>query len=258
MLEVIEDLTLKNLNGIKHGFFTRAGGVSTGIYSSLNCAFPSNDHPDNVRENRRRAMAHLRYSLESLITVRNIHSNKATIVEQPWNEDKKPEADAMVTKLSGIVLGSDSADCPIILFADDVTGIIGLAHAGWRGAKAGIIENTVEKMLLLGAKHHQISAAISPCIAQNSYEVSQEFQQQFLKENSSNSNYFISSNKENYFLFDLLGYVKNRLLRLNLNVVSSEVAFDTYSDERRFFSCRRAAHRNEPWFGGHFSCIALK
>ena len=257
MLEVIEDPTLKKLNGIKHGFFTRAGGVSADIYSSLNCAFPSNDNPDSVRENRRRAIAHLGYPLESLVTVRNIHSNKVVIIEKSWNESEKPEADGMVTKISNIVLGSDSADCPIILFADDIAGVIGLAHAGWRGAKAGIIEDTVEKMILLGAKHQQISAAISPCIAQNSYEVSQEFQQQFLEDNLSNHNYFISSNKENHFLFDLPGYVKSRLLKLNLKFASSEVAFDTYSDEKRFFSCRRATHRNEPWFGGHFSCISL-
>lgn len=257
MLEVIEDATLKKLSAIKHGFFTRAGGVSTGIYSSLNCAFPSNDNPDSVRENRRRVMAHLGYQLESLITVRNSHSNKAVIIEQPWCESEKPEADGMVTKISNIVLGSDSADCPIILFADNITGVIGLAHAGWRGAKAGIIEDTVEKMILLGAKHQQISAAISPCIAQGSYEVNQEFQHQFLKDSSSNHNYFISSNKENHFLFDLLGYVKSRLSKLNLKIVSSEVAFDTYSDER-FFSCRRATHRGEPWFGGHFSCISLE
>ncbi|HSW69442.1 MAG TPA: peptidoglycan editing factor PgeF [Gammaproteobacteria bacterium] len=257
MLEVIEDASLKKSGAIKHAFFTRVGGVSAGIYSSLNCAFASNDHADNIRENRRRAVAQFEYPLESLITVRNIHSNRAIIIEQSWSEDKKPEADAMVTKLSKIVLGSDSADCPIILFADDMAGVIGLAHAGWRGAKAGIIENTVEQMLLLGAKPRQISAAVSPCIAQCSYEVSQEFQQQFLKESLLNRDYFISSNRENHFLFDLLGYVKNRLFQLNLRSVSSEVAFDTYSDEKRFFSCRRALHRSEPCFGGHLSCISL-
>jgi YfiH family protein len=256
-LEVIHDSTFESLDTIQHGFFTRLGGVSTGIYSSLNCAYPSNDNPDNVRENRRRAMSYFRCSLESLVTVKNMHSNSAIIVDQIWREQQKPEADAMVTTLPNIVLGSDSADCPIVLFVDEQAGVIGLAHAGWRGAKTGIIENTIERMISLGAKSQYISAAISPCIAQGSYEVSWDFQKQFLVDHQSNQAYFIPSTKESHYLFDLLGYVKNRLINLNLKYVSSEAAIDTYSDER-FFSCRRAFHRNESWFGGHFSCISMK
>jgi YfiH family protein len=256
-LEILQDSTLKKLDAVHHGFFTRFGGVSSGIYSSLNCAYPSNDHPDNVSENRKRAMTYFRSSLESLVTVRNIHSNVAILVGHPWQEQEKPEADAMVTILPNIVLGSDSADCPIILFADEQAGVIGLAHAGWRGAKSGIIENTVEKMVLLGAKNQHISAAISPCISQTSYEVNLDFQKSFLADNQANKNFFIPSAKKYHFLFDLPGYVKNRLLKLNLKSVSSETAIDTYADER-FFSCRRALHRGEAWFGGHFSCISIQ
>jgi len=258
MIEILEDPTLKKLNFIRHGFFTRLGGVSTGIHASLNCAHPSNDEPSNVRENRQRAMLHLGHTLESLVTVRSIHSNTAIIVDKPWQEQNKPEADAIVTKLPQIVLGSDSADCPIILFADNHAKIIGLAHAGWRGARSGIIEATIEKMLLLGGKCAHIAAAISPCIAQNSYEVSAEFQQQFLEDDSYNQHYFKNSHKQNRFLFDLLGYVKNRLAKLNLKSVSSEVAIDTYSNEEKFFSCRRAFHKGEEWFGGHLSCISIQ
>ena len=161
-LEIIHDSSFKKLRTIQHGFFTRSGGVSTGIYSSLNCAYPSNDDPENVRENRRRVMRYFGYSLESLVTVKNTHSNIAVIVDQPWHEQEKPEADGLVTSLPNIVLGSDSADCPIILFADTQSGVIGLAHAGWRGAKSGIIEKTIEQMILLGAKNQHIIAAMSP------------------------------------------------------------------------------------------------
>jgi YfiH family protein len=254
LIEILQDPAFNKLDKIKHGFFTRIGGISNGVYSSLNCAYASNDNPENVRENRKRIMNQFGHRLESLVTVRNIHSNKVMTVDQPWQEKEKPEADGMVTALPNLVLGSDSADCPIILFADDEMGVIGLAHAGWRGAKSGIIENTIAKMISLGAKNQNILAAISPCIAQTSYEVSFDFQKQFLIDDPDNEGYFIPSNKESHFLFDLLEYVKTRLSKLNLKFISSEIATDTYSDER-FFSCRRALHKGESCFGGHFSCI---
>lgn len=192
------------------------------------------------------------------MTVQNIHSNRALIVDETWQEEQIPQADALVTNQARIVLGSDSADCPIILFADEVSNVVGLAHAGWRGAKNGIIEATIERMVSLGAKHQNISAAISPCIAQNSYEVSLEFYQQFVSEGLDNQCYFKDSNKKQHFLFDLLGYVKNHLIQLNLKFVSSEVAFDTYTNEKKFFSCRRAKHKGDQDFGGHLSCIFIK
>ncbi len=258
MSEIIKDPFLENIATIKHAFFTRKGGVSEGWYDSLNCSYAGLDNPEKVQENRSRAMNYLGCSLNSLVTVKNCHSNKVVLVEHPWDESMKPEADAMVTQLSGIVLASDSADCPIILLVDEQMGIIGLAHAGWKGARAGIIESTVLKMIELGASSSEITASISPCIHQNSYEVSQEFHDQFLKDGSKNKCYFKDSIRPSYFQFDLLNYVKDRLIGLNLKKVSSEAAFDTYPDEERFFSCRRATHRGEPDFGGHFSCIFIR
>ncbi|NNM43092.1 MAG: peptidoglycan editing factor PgeF [Chlamydiae bacterium] len=258
MLEVLEDPFLKKIEIVGHGFFTREGGVSLGVHGSLNCAYPTSDNSDNVRENRRLAMSYFGYPLESLASVRNVHGNTVVVVDKLWDENQKPLADGMVTKKAGIILGSDSADCPIVLFADEQAKVIGLAHAGWRGAIKGVIEATVEQMVSIGATHEHISAAISPCIAQNSYEVSLEFFEQFIDQDVGNKSYFTNSTKANHFLFDLLGYVKNRLYRVNVKVVSSEVAFDTYSDERRFYSCRRATHRAEKCFGGQLSCIYLK
>ena len=153
------------------------------------------------------------------------------------------------------MLGSYSADCPIVLLADDIENVIGIAHAGWRGAKSGVLEATVNNMMSLGAKPEHIVSAISPCIAQDSYEVNADFYQQFLEEDKFNQAFFKDSPKENYYLFNLLDYVKHRLKKLNLKSISSEVAFNTYEDERRFFSCRRAFHKGEPDFGGHLSCI---
>lgn len=257
MLEVLEDSILKKQRMVRHGFFTRLGGISTGIYASLNCAYASEDSPDNVQENRRRVTSYFGYPLDLLVTVKNTHSNKTVIIEKPWSENLKPIADAMVTNQPKIILGSDSADCPIILFADSHAKVIGLSHAGWRGAKSGIIESTVEKMISLGSNPSDIVAAISPCIGQNSYEVGDEFYQQFFDEDKNNQSYFKNAQKTKHFLFDLLGYVKGRLFKLNINLVSSEVAFDTYLDER-FFSCRRSTKKGESSFGGHFSCIFME
>ena len=147
MIEIIESPLLRNLTTIQHGMFTRNGGVSKGCYSSLNCNSESKDSPDNVRENRRRAMSHINHSIESLVSINCVHGKEVVIVNKPWQEYEKPKADAMVTNLPGVVLGSDSADCPIILFANELAGVIGWAHAGWRGAKSGVIEETVKKML---------------------------------------------------------------------------------------------------------------
>jgi len=257
MLEVIQDPHLAKLASIQHGFFTRQGGISSGWYESLNCSYTTPDSPDNVRENRRRVMSHFGLSLDALVTVKNVHGNQAVIVDRLWSEQQKPQADAMVTNQRKIMLGTDSADCPIVLFADEKSHVIGLAHAGWRGAKNGIIESTIEKMISLGAKTQHMIASISPCIAQDSYEVSEEFHQQFLDEHDNNEIFFRPSIKENHFHFDLPSYVKNRLLKFNLKLISNEVAFDTYPDEKRFFSCRRSFHRGEDDFGGHFSCIYM-
>lgn len=256
MLEVLEDSSLREIRSITHGFFTRKGGVSTGVHASLSCAYVSDDHLDNVRENTRLVADYFDYSFESLISVKNVHGNTAIIVDKIWDEASRPMADALVTDRPNIILGSDSADCPIVLFADSQAHVIGLAHAGWRGAIGGVIKSTIEKMVALGANPSHISAAISPCIAQQSYEVGIEFYQQFLAHDQHHRQYFKEGNRAKHFQFDLLGFVKGRLLKLDLKLLSDEVAFDTFSDER-FFSCRRAFKKGDTSFGGHFSCIFL-
>lgn len=256
MLEVVQDPSFNQLTRIKHGFFTRLGGVSTGIYTSLNCAYPSRDDPAKVRENRRRVAAYFDQPFEALITVKNIHSNIAVIVDKPWAEADRQEADGLVTQLPQLVLGSDNADCPIVLFADQVAGVVGLAHAGWKGARGGIIEATVQKMLSLGSRSQDIYAAVSPCIAQDSYEVGGEFYQCFIEESASHQQYFKLSSRPQHFLFNLLGYVNERLLRLNLKAVSTAAAVDTYKDQR-FFSFRRSTHQGDKLFGCNFSCVSL-
>lgn len=255
-LKALEEPTLKEVSFIRHGFFNRQGGVSEGCYASLNCAYASNDDPLRVRENRRRITSYFGYPPESLVTVKNIHSNRVMVVDRLWIEHEKPEADAMVTKQKDIMLGSDSADCPIILFADVKDGVIGLAHAGWRGAISGVIEMTVRQMEVLGAHLNNIVAAIGPCIAQASYEVQKEFYRRFINLNSTNQCYFQKSNKLNCYKFDLRGYVSDRLVCLGLKSINC-VDIDTYSDEQ-FFSCRRSYHQGESDFGGHFSCIYMK
>lgn len=256
LLEILQEPKLQQLSSVKHAFFTRHGGVSEGRYASLNCAYSSNDKPMKVEENRRRITAFWGYPLNSLATVKNVHGNKAVVVNDPWLENETVEADAMVTKHKNILLGSDSADCPIVLFADEQAGVIGLAHAGWRGAKAGVLESTIKKMQELGATPNHILAAISPCIAQTSYEVSNDFYQAFINDNPNNLRYFQNAKKLNHFMFDLPAFVQGRLADLSLKSIE-HIGVDTYTD-KRFFSCRRAYHAGEDDFGGNFSCIFLK
>ncbi|OGT58082.1 MAG: hypothetical protein A3F43_04215 [Gammaproteobacteria bacterium RIFCSPHIGHO2_12_FULL_42_10] len=254
-LDVIEHTTLKHLPMIRHAFFTRFGGVSRGRYASLNSAYKSHDDSAAVRENRTRITHYFGKPLEALVTVNNIHSNQVVVVDEPWLECEKPCADAIVTKQKGLLLGSDSADCAIVLFADVKAGVVGLAHAGWRGAKCGVLASTVHAMMQLGAEPCEIVAVIGPCIAQASYEVSADYYQQFVNDSSDNQRYFKNSQQANHFMFDLPAYVADRLVQLGLKSVG-QTGIDTYTDER-FFSCRRAYHQGEDDFGCHFSCIGL-
>ena len=256
LLVALEDPTLKRLQSIRHAFFTRDGGVSEGRYTSLNCAYASQDDPAKVCENRNRAISHLECSLESLVTVKNIHSNKVVVVDQHWSKHVMHEADAMVTNQKEVILGSDSADCPIVLFADELAGVIGLAHAGWRGVKNGVLESTVLQMTNLGAAPSNIVAVIGPCITQVSYEVSDDFYQQFVSDDVDNHCHFLNAEKSNHFMFDLPGYVENSLSRLSLKSIR-QTGIDTDSDER-FFSCRRSYHHGDDDFGGHLSCIYMQ
>jgi len=257
MVDFIEDTEFKQLASIGHAFFTRKGGVSEGVYQSLNCSYLGLDDPQKITENRRRAMAHLNFPLEALVTVTCVHGNRVIVVDDLSVDYLKLEADALVSKLKNIVLASDTADCPVVLFADEEAEVIGVAHAGWKGAKAGVIEATIDKMLSLGARHQNIAAVISPCITQEYYEVSLEFYQDFLAMTEINSRYFVPSVKDGHFMFDLLAYNKDKLLNHQLKSVSV-AGISTYANEEQFFSCRRSFHQGKLEFGCQLACVYFR
>lgn len=247
---------LNEVNRIRHAFFTREGGVSQGIYTSLNCGPGSNDDPAAVAENRARAMAMLDLEPQALVTVHQSHTPDVVVVDGPWPDGKRPVADAMVTATPGIALGILTADCAPVLFADRRGEVVAAAHAGWKGAIGGVLENTVEQMVALGAKKKSIVAAIGPCIGQRSYEVGPEFPAPFLAELAENRDFFAPARREGHWLFDLPGYVSRKLARLGV-VEVTRVPADTCRDEARFFSYRRTTLRNEPDYGRQMSVILL-
>lgn len=241
---------------LRHGFFTRAGGVSRGAFAALNCGLGSRDKPDAVRENRRRAMAQLDQSYEALSTLSQVHSAEVVTLEAPLSPESRPDADALVTKERGLVLGILTADCAPLLFVDPKAGVIGAAHAGWRGALDGVGEATLAAMEALGAKRKEIRVAIGPCIAQSSYEVGPEFQARFLQADPQNAAYFEEGIADR-LQFDLKGYLADRLARSGLAEISVEPA-DTCAEELRFFSYRRATKQGERDFGTLLSAIVLE
>jgi hypothetical protein len=241
---------------IRHGLFTREGGVSAGIYQGLNCGFGSRDDRDCVAENRRRVADTLGVSAETLITIHQIHSADAIAVDMPWSPAEAPRGDAMVTDRPGIALGVLAADCAPVLFADAQAGVIGAAHAGWRGALTGILAATVAAMETLGADRTRIAATVGPCIGQPSYEVGAEFHAAFAAEGIDTGRYFVPSDRAGHHRFDLPGFVRDRLGALGIAGVEM-LAHDTYADPERFFSYRRATHKGEDDYGRQISAIAL-
>ena len=194
---------------LKHGFFTRQGGVSSGVYKGLNCGYGSGDDNANIDQNRDIAMAKLDISRKNLNTIHQIHSADVVVAQAPWSLDDRPKADAIVTNTQGLAIGIMTADCTPVLFADPTVGVIGAAHAGWKGAFGGVLIGTVEKMEQLGADRSQIVAAVGPCIHQGSYEVGPEFLNLFITKNPQNSKFFIPSSQDNHHLFDCPGYYGN-------------------------------------------------
>src|SRR5215472_9981897 len=243
--------------GVQHAFFSRRGGVSGGLYASLNCGYGSGDAEENVAQNRRIAMDQLGLTAGRLATCYQVHSAKVVAVERAWVRGQAPRADAMVTRIAGIALGILTADCAPILFHDPVAGVIGAAHGGWRGALAGIVEATLEQMEALGAVRSRIRAGIGPCIAQNSYEVGPEFPQQFLAEEAASTCYFAPAARPGHFMFDLPGYIEHRLARAGIAIVERS-GHDTVAEDDRFFSYRRACLIGEPAYGRGLSAIVLK
>jgi YfiH family protein len=247
-----EPLTLP---GIRHGFFTREGGVSSGIYASLNCGVGSNDDRALVLENRARVTAALGAPAERLATPYQVHGTTTVTVTEAWQPGEGPKADAVATNVPGIVLGVGSADCGPILFADGEAGVIGAAHSGWRGALAGIGESAVRAMEALGAQRKHIVAVLGPTISQPSYEVGAEVRLQFVTANEADTRFFAPSERDGRYLFDLPGMIVARLEALG--IAASWTGHDTYGDEARFFSYRRTTHRKETDYGRQLSAIML-
>ena len=242
--------------GIHHAFFTRCGGVSEGLFGSLNCGFGSGDSQQSVALNRELAMARLGLSADRLVTCRQIHSVTVVTAERPWHREEAPSADGLVTSVPGVALGVLTADCAAILFHDPVAGVIGAAHGGWRGALGGIVEAMIGRMEALGAESTRVRAAIGPCIGPASYEVGAEFSRAFLDDDPGNGRWFAPVLREGHFLFDLAGYIAERLVRGGVGRVDI-AGNDTVAEEDRFFSYRRACLRGERSYGRGLSAIAL-
>jgi YfiH family protein len=254
-LPTIEAPLLTTAKNVRHAFFTREGGVSGGLYQSLNCGFGSDDEPANVTENRRRVCGALDVQAPALVTPYQVHGTHVAVVEQPWSRDAAPKADGLATCVPGIALGILTADCAPVLFADRDAGVIGACHAGWRGALDGIIDATLAAMTGLGARRPHIYAAIGPCIAQTSYQVGPEFRDRFLAADDANDKFFKADDEERY-RFDLPGFVSERLNRAGI-ANASWVGLDTCTDDRRLFSYRRSTHKGDADFGRGLSAIVL-
>jgi YfiH family protein len=246
---LVEALRSANLAGVPHGFLTRAGGVSQGAVEGLNCGFGAEDDPASVAENRRRA-ADAVLPGAPIVGVYQMHSPQVVTVGEAWADDVRPRADALVTDRPGLLLGILTADCAPVLFADREAGVIGAAHAGWRGAHSGVIAGTVAAMEALGAKAGRIAAAVGPCIAQASYEVTEQFREQF---DAADARHFAPW-AAGHWQFDLGGYVVGRLAAAGVGSIEA-LALDTYAHDARFFSFRRATHRGEATYGRHLSLI---
>jgi len=240
---------------VAHGFFGRRGGVSTGLYDSLNCGPGSSDERASVIENRARATAALSPGAK-LVTLYQIHSAQAVTVTAPWDIPDNPKADAFATDKSGIVLGILTADCAPILLTDKDAHVIGAAHAGWGGAFAGVAESVVAAMERLGARRGRIAAAVGPCISQPSYEVGPEFKPRFLAADLANEKFFEPSARAGHWQFDLPAYVAHRLRQSGITTVET-VPLCTYVHESEFFSYRRTTHRKEADYGRQLSAIML-
>ena len=244
-------LRAEELGNVPHGFFGREGGVSQGPVAGLNVGYGADDDPDAVAENRRRA-ADAVMPGGPVVAVYQVHSPDVVAVPQAWGDDERPEADGLVTATPGLLLGIVTADCAPVLFADAKAGVIGAAHAGWRGAHGGVLENTVAAMEQLGANRADISAAIGPCIAQASYEVDDGFRAQFAEIDARH----FSPGKPGHWQFDLPGYVAAGLERAGVTV-DRDSCIDTYPPANGYYSFRRATHRGKPTYGRQFSLIGL-
>jgi len=252
---MLQASTLSALPGIRHAFFTREGGVSSGLYASLNGGQGSNDAPDHVRENRARMAAALGVAPERFVTAYQVHSPDVAVAVEPWTRQSRPQADAIVTQVAGLAIGVSTADCGPVLLADAPARVIGAAHAGWKGALTGVLEATVAAMERLGAARSRMTAAIGPMIRQPSYEVGEDLIARFRAADADNERFFAPARRAGHAMFDLAGYIAARLDRGGIGRIE-DLGLCTYADAR-FFSYRRATHRGEPDYGRHINVIAL-
>jgi YfiH family protein len=255
MLEPIEAANLAGLPGIRHGFFTRVGGGSHGIYAGLNCGPGSADDPAQVMANRARAAQHLGASHNDIVTLYQVHSATALCIEAPVSAADRPKADAVVTRAPGLAVGVLTADCAPVLFADAQARVVAAAHAGWRGAVGGVLEATIAEMERQGADRRRIHAAIGPAINQDSYEVGPEFEAELLKGCPDNARFFTREPPSRAH-FDLPGYVENRLVAAGLSQIERRSPC-TYENESFFYSFRRSQHREEADYGRQISAIVV-
>jgi YfiH family protein len=246
---------LSAIPGLRHAFFTCEGGVSDGIYQSLNGGTGSNDDAAKVAENRRRMAERMGVTPDRLLTLYQTHSPDVVVADAPW-DGARPRADAIVTRTEGLAIGVTAADCGPILLVDPSARVIGTAHAGWKGALTGILESTIDAMEKLGADRGGIVAAIGPLIRQYSYEVGPEFVERFLETEAEYARFFLPGERDGHSMFDLATFIRMRLENAGVLMID-DLGVDTYSDER-FFSYRRSVHRKEADYGRHVHCIALE
>jgi YfiH family protein len=252
----VEAPGLAALTGIRHAFFTRDGGVSPGIYASLNAGVGSDDDPQNVAANRARMAASLGVAPERFLTCYQIHSPDVVVAETPWSGGARPRADGIVTDRPGLAIGVSTADCGPVLFADPQARIVGAAHAGWRGALAGVTDATIAAMERLGAARDRIVAAIGPMIRQPNYEVGPDLMDRFIAADPGNRTFFAPSARDGHFMFDLAGYVAARLAAAGIGRID-DLGACTYADPGQFYSYRRMTHRGEADYGRHINAIVL-
>jgi polyphenol oxidase len=247
--------SLLSSGAIQHAFFTRQGGVSEGIYAGLNVGSGSHDDPVRIHENRRRAAAHFGHGSVAIVTPWQVHSPNAVIVDGAF-KGEQPQADGIATATPGVIIGVVTADCGPILFADETARVIGAAHAGWKGALYGVLENTIQAMEKLGAQRSRIKAVLGPSISQPNYEVGADYQRNFTEQDPAHARFFEPSQNDGHALFDLRAFT---LMQLERSGVEAQMTPDcTYADEANFFSYRRTTHRSEPDYGRQLSAISIR
>ena len=256
MLFPVLSPALAVLPNIAHGFFTREGGVSDGLYGSLNCGIGSADVRGNVLENLGRVARHLHTTPDRLITCHQIHSATALLVDTPWTPDARPKADALVTRTRGLAIGALAADCTPVLFADPKARVVAAAHAGWKGALGGILQSTLDVMEQAGARRADIVAVVGPCISQPSYEVGPEFEMAFRAVDAAYAGYFAKPVPNGRAHFDLPRFVADRLIAAGVGAVEN-TSQCTYTQPNRFFSFRRTTHARDADYGRQISAISI-